>query len=170
MTDQARELELLTEEEAVAYLRRAGIALSQSHIDGNNLWTPYSDDCLTVDFARLCDYFRKPRPSTLPGALLHVVDIVMSLTVYLIPGYKIHRIREAILSENPEPISFAKWCHEERCSLETFGRTIFPNAQVLVYAPISISKEARKNIAGSIENLERGDKVETPTSALGARI
>jgi hypothetical protein len=167
MTDQARELGLLTEKEAVAYLRRAGIALSQSRIDGNNLWTPYSDDCLTVDFARLCDYFRKPQPSTLPGALLCVVEIVMSLTVYLIPGYKIHRIREAILSENPEPTSFAKWCHEERCSLETFGHTIFSNAQALVYAPSSISREARKNIAGSIENLERGDKVETPTSALG---
>jgi hypothetical protein len=91
----------------------------------------------------------------------------MSLTVYLIPGYKIHRIREAILSENPECTSFTKWRQEESCSLETFGHTIFSNAQVLVYTPSSISKEARKRIAGSIENLERGDTcVETPTSTL----
>jgi hypothetical protein len=167
MTDQARELGLLAEEEAVTYLRRAGIALSLSRISGNDLWTPYSGDCLTVDFVRLCDYFRTPRPSTLPGILLYPVSIVMSLTVYLIPGYKIHRIREAILSENPEPTSFAKWSQGESCSLEVFGHTILSNARVLVYSPRSISKEARKHIAGSIQDLERGDTcVETPASVL----
>jgi len=163
--DEIVEAECLSDDEAIATLRRVGNALALATIsDYGEVEAPYDATCLGHDIIHLC---KKLQPhefnENVPRMLWRFMKNIASRIPFIVPGFNVHLIREVELAEDIPPLVHRR--DATPIEIGEFGRAVSRDAEVIVRDPGAASDVLRSLFDAPIVGLEHSEScVDLPSS------